>query len=56
MSLGNQADVEICEVVEYLVADPATDAVCVYVEGLRDAARFFRAAAACRAAASRWWC
>jgi acyl-CoA synthetase (NDP forming) len=50
VSLGNQADVEICDVLEYLIADPDTHAVCVYVEGFRDAARFFRAAAACREA------
>jgi acyl-CoA synthetase (NDP forming) len=48
VSLGNQADVEICDVLEYLIADPDTHAICVYVEGFRDAGRFFRAAAACR--------
>ena len=48
VSLGNQADLEICDVLEYLVDDPATDAICVYVEGFRDAPRFVRAAAACR--------
>ena len=50
LSLGNQADVDTCEALEYFVSDPATDVVCVYTEGLPDAARFFRAAAACRAA------
>ena len=50
VSLGNQSDVEICDFVEYFVDDPATDAVCVYVEGLRDPERFVRAAAACRRA------
>jgi acyl-CoA synthetase (NDP forming) len=48
VSLGNQSDLEICDFVEYFVDDPATDAVCVYVEGLRDATRFARAAAACQ--------
>ena len=36
VSLGNQSDLEICDFVEYFVDDPATDAVCVYIEGLRD--------------------
>ena len=50
VSLGNQADIEICDVLEYFMDDPATDAVCVYAEGFRDPARFVRAAASCRAA------
>jgi acyl-CoA synthetase (NDP forming) len=50
VSLGNQSDLEICDFVEYFVGDPATDAVCVYIEGLRDPGRFARAAASCRRA------
>ncbi len=50
VSLGNQSDLEICDFLEYFIDDPATDAVCVYVEGLRDPPRFARAAAACRRA------
>ena len=50
VSLGNQSDLEICDFLEYFLEDPATDAVCVYVEGLRDPTRFMRAAAACRRA------
>jgi acyl-CoA synthetase (NDP forming) len=50
VSLGNQSDLEICDFVEYFIDDPATDAVCVYIEGLRDAQRFVRAAVACRRA------
>jgi acyl-CoA synthetase (NDP forming) len=48
VSLGNQSDLEICDFLEYFTEDPATDAVCVYIEGLRDPSRFERAAAACR--------
>jgi acetyl-CoA synthetase (ADP-forming) len=48
VSLGNQSDIEICDVLEYLVDDPGTSAICLYVEGFRDPARFVRAAAACR--------
>lgn len=48
VSLGNQSDLEICDFLEYFIEDPATEALCVYIEGLRDPARFARAAAACR--------
>jgi acyl-CoA synthetase (NDP forming) len=50
VSLGNQSDLEICDFLEYFIEDPKTDALCVYIEGLRDPARFVRAAAACRRA------
>ncbi|HKX19574.1 MAG TPA: acetate--CoA ligase family protein [bacterium] len=40
VSLGNQADVEICDVLEYMLADPGTDAIALYVEGFRNARRF----------------
>ena len=45
VSLGNQADVEVCDVLEYMIADPDIPAICLYVEGFRDPARFVRAAA-----------
>ncbi len=50
VSLGNQADVEICDLLEYMVDDPGTRAICLYAEGFRDPARFVRAAAACQIA------
>jgi acetyl-CoA synthetase (ADP-forming) len=50
VSVGNQVDVEICDVLEYLIEDAGTEALCVYVEGLLDGARFRRAAAAARQA------
>jgi acyl-CoA synthetase (NDP forming) len=50
VSLGNQADIEICDVLEYMIDDPGTKAICLYVEGFRDPPRFVRAAAACRQA------
>jgi acetyl-CoA synthetase (ADP-forming) len=45
VSLGNQSDLEICDFLEYLVDDPGTDAIALYVEGFRDAARFAELAA-----------
>src|SRR5262247_1824279 len=50
VSCGNQVDLEISDFVEHLVAEPETEAICVYVEGLLDGGRFRRAAAAARAA------
>src|SRR5256714_1048199 len=50
VSLGNQSDLELCDFIDYLVDDPGTEAICVYVEGFLDGARFRRAAAASRAA------
>jgi acetyltransferase len=40
VSLGAAADVDFGEVLDFLVSDPATDAILMYVEGIRDARRF----------------
>lgn len=50
VSLGNQADLEVCDFIEYCADDPRTRAVAVYVEAFRDGARFVAAARRCRAA------
>ena len=50
VSCGNQSDLELCDFIEYLVDDAGTEAICVYVEGWLDGARFRRCAAAARAA------
>ena len=52
VSLGNQADLEISDFVEYMVEEPGTEAICVYVEGLLDGPRFRAALAAARRARS----
>ncbi|SLN64459.1 acetate--CoA ligase family protein [Oceanibacterium hippocampi] len=44
VSLGNQSDLEICDFLEFLIADEATRAICIYMEGLRDPARFLELA------------
>jgi acetyl-CoA synthetase (ADP-forming) len=49
-SLGNQADLEIADFVDYLVEDPGTRVICLYVEGFKDARRFLRGAEAARGA------
>ena len=43
VSLGGAADVDFGEVLDFLVADAATDAILLYVEGIRDARRFLSA-------------
>ncbi len=50
VSVGNQADLEICDFVEYFLEDPATRAICTYIEGLPDVRRFLALAARCRTA------
>jgi acetyltransferase len=43
VSLGAAADVDFGELLDFLIADPATDAVLMYVEGIRNARRFVSA-------------
>jgi acyl-CoA synthetase (NDP forming) len=50
VSVGNQADLEICDFIEYFLEDPATRAICAYIEGLKDGRRFLALAARCREA------
>ena len=46
VSLGNQADVGLVELIEACAADPATSAIAVYIEDFRDGRGFVDAAAA----------
>ncbi len=51
VGVGNQVDVGLGELLAYFAGDPGSDAVAVYVEGLRGSGAEFRAGlAACRAA------
>jgi len=43
ISYGNAADLNECELLEYLAADPETELIIAYIEGVRDGRRFFRA-------------
>ena len=43
VSLGGAADVDFGEVLDFLAADTATDAILLYVEGIHDARRFLSA-------------
>lgn len=40
ISLGNQCDLEICDFFEYMIDDPTTEVITMYVEGFVDAKRF----------------
>ena len=54
VSVGNQADLELCDFVEYFIDDDRTKVICTYVEGLKDPARFVALAAKARAAGKPW--
>ncbi|MDY6933186.1 MAG: CoA-binding protein [Spirochaetota bacterium] len=44
ISIGNQADLQIADFLEYLAQDDDTRVICLYVEGLKDGRRFFNVA------------
>ena len=50
VSLGNEADLEMAELVDTLVDDPGTRCLCLFVEQLRDGPRFVAVAERARAA------
>jgi acetyltransferase len=43
VSLGGSTDVDFGEIIDYLVSDPATEHILLYIEGIRDARRFMSA-------------
>ncbi|HJV25288.1 MAG TPA: acetate--CoA ligase family protein, partial [Aromatoleum sp.] len=43
VSLGSSSDIDFGEVLEYLISDPRTESIIMYVEGIRDARRFMSA-------------
>jgi acetyl-CoA synthetase (ADP-forming) len=40
VSVGNQSDLDLNDFFEYLIDDPVTDVICLYMEGVKDGARF----------------
>jgi acyl-CoA synthetase (NDP forming) len=46
VSTGNEADIDVCEVIEYLLDDPTTRVIALYVESVRRPERFRRVAEA----------
>ncbi|MDB5925782.1 MAG: acetyl-CoA synthetase [Betaproteobacteria bacterium] len=50
VTVGNQADLEICDFIEYFLQDDTTHAICTYIEGLKNGPRFLALAERCREA------
>ena len=50
VSLGNQADLEVCDFLEYAIDDPQSEVIALYVEGIKDGGRFLDLLRAARAA------
>ncbi|MGZ5145276.1 MAG: acetate--CoA ligase family protein [Burkholderiales bacterium] len=50
VTVGNQADLEICDFIEYFLQDDTTLAICTYIEGLKNGPRFLALAERCRQA------
>lgn len=46
ISLGNMADIDYVDLLEYLAEDEATEVITLFLEGLRDGRRFLKTAAA----------
>jgi acyl-CoA synthetase (NDP forming) len=40
VSVGNQADLELCDFLQFFIDDPATTTICLYVETFKNVARF----------------
>lgn len=54
VSVGNQADIDVCEVADFLIEDASTRVICTYLEGLRTGAAFLAAAERAQRAAKPW--
>ena len=54
ISVGNQADLELNDFVEFLIDDPKTQVICSYVEGIKSPERFVALARRARAAGKPW--
>ncbi|WP_127105647.1 acetate--CoA ligase family protein [Pararhodobacter zhoushanensis] len=50
VSIGNQADLELCDFLEGFIADPATKVICLYIEGVKSPSRLRALALRARAA------
>ncbi|MBV8653461.1 MAG: CoA-binding protein, partial [Alphaproteobacteria bacterium] len=50
VSVGNQADLDICDFFEHMIADPVTKVICLHIEGLKDGPRLLRLLGDARAA------
>lgn len=53
-SVGNQADLDLCDFVEFLVDDPDTQIICTYIEGIKHPQRLVEVAQRARKAGKPW--
>ncbi|HEU4987049.1 MAG TPA: CoA-binding protein, partial [Rhizobiaceae bacterium] len=53
-SIGNQADLDLCDFIDYLIADDQTDIICSYIEGIKRPDRFLETAEKARRAGKPW--
>ncbi len=53
-SVGNQADLELCDFVNFLIEDPQTKVICTYIEGVKDAQALRRTARRAQEAGKPW--
>jgi acyl-CoA synthetase (NDP forming) len=54
VSVGNQADLELCDFIEFLIDDPQTRVICSYIEGVKSPRRLVELARRARAAGKPW--
>ncbi len=54
VSVGNQADLELCDFIEFLIDDPQTQVICSYIEGVKSPDRLVQLARRARAAGKPW--
>lgn len=54
VSVGNQADLELCDFVDFLIEDERTQVICSYVEGIKSPRRFVELARRARGAGKPW--
>lgn len=53
-SVGNQADLELCDFVNFLIDDPQTRVICTYIEGIKNAQALRATARRAQAAGKPW--
>lgn len=54
VSVGNQADLGLCDFVDFLIDDPATRVICSYIEGVTEPQRMVELGRRARAAGKPW--
>jgi acyl-CoA synthetase (NDP forming) len=54
VSLGNQADVDLADLVEFFIDDPKVKLICTYLEGIKNADRFVEVAEKARLSGKPW--